>query len=230
MTAEVRAGDWRDVLPGTYDPTHAVVITDPPYGLQGVDNASRGPGSHGDRPAMYDKGYPDDTPWRQHVADVLALLPAVRHVIRGPATAVIRHDYPQPRRLCIEASMYRRRDAHRPGVVPYLWQGWCVYGRLRIGRRARVPVGDAQQVRPFVDDGMRRGRGHGGITPYASALWMVETWADPDMVVIDPYAGTGTIGRAALALGFDYLAAEVVPRWHAEAVASIESYQPALGL
>jgi DNA methylase len=227
----VRLGDWRDVLPGTYDPARSVVITDPPFGLSAPGGvAVRAPGSH---LATEDggRGYPDQLSWAEHVRQVLELLPAVRHVIRGPSTALIRRDYPAPRRLCVELSAYRKRSAHRPGVIPYLWLGWAVYGRLLVGRHDRVPAGDGLLIRPYVDDGLRtEGTGHRGITPYSAALWIVETWADPGMTVLDPFAGTGTIGRAAGALGLDYLGAEIVPRWHAEALASLRHSQPALEL
>jgi len=138
----VAVGRWQDVLPGSYDPERAVVVTDPPYGLQaGGGLGVRAPGSNfglgrdgGRTLEATEKGYEDTVPWGQHVAEVLALLPAKRHCIRGPATMLIRRDHPQPRRVCVELAAYRRRAANRPGVVPYLWQGWAIYGRLQIER------------------------------------------------------------------------------------------------
>jgi hypothetical protein len=41
MTTDTRLGDWREVLPGTYDPAHAVVVTDPPYGLASSGGPAR---------------------------------------------------------------------------------------------------------------------------------------------------------------------------------------------
>lgn len=231
MSAEVRLGDWRDVLPGTYDPARAVVVTDPPYGLSadgGIGSAapgahSRGKGAVDNRKGhSTEKGYEDTIPWSQHVADVLALLPAKRHVIRGPATTIIRRDYPQPRRVCVEVASYRRRAANRPGVVPYLWQGWCVYGRLQVARHKEPPRGDAFAVSTLLQRHAEaiysRKTDHRALTPYPSAAWMVDTWADPGDLVLDPFAGHGTIGQAARALGFDYLGAELVPEYHAVAV------------
>lgn len=231
MTARIELGDWHDILPGSYDPAHAVVVTDPPFGLRTLMGA-RAPGSHAGRQDI-DKGFIDELPWAEHLRAILAELPAVRHVVRGPATAIVARDYPPPRRLCVELSMYRRRGAHRPGVVPYLWCGWVVYGRLRTAWHPRPSRGDGVTVRPYTDDGLSSPAGtaeHRGMTPYGAAEWAVETWADPGYVVLDPFAGTGTIGRAALSLGFDYLGAEISPLWHAEAERSIRNSAPTLGL
>jgi hypothetical protein len=215
MIAEVRLGDWRDVLPGTYDPARAVVVTDPPFGLDA------------------DKGYVDTTPWSEHVTQVLDQLPARRHVIRGSAPLLVARDHPQPRRLCIEASMYRRRAARRPGVVPYLWHAWAVYGRLLIGRRRLPPLGDVVIIRPFENIVGRPKSGpreHRGLTPYGSAYWAVETWADAGWTVLDPFAGLATIGQAAGALGLDYIGAEIDPAWAAEGSRALTVAAPRLAL
>lgn len=214
MRPIVHLGDWRDVLPGAYDPASAIVITDPPFGLEG------------------DRGFADSIPWADHVRELLEMLPAVRHVIRGPSMALIGRDHPPPRRVCVEVSQYRRRDAFRPGAVPYMWQGWAVYGRLKVANRR--PRGDAAVADPYMDRALRppptTAPPHRGITPYSSARWIVEDWADPGMLVVDPFAGTGTIGRAAIDTGRAYLGAEILPHWHTQAVANLGVAQPALGL
>lgn len=237
----VRVGRWQDTLPGTYDPATTVVITDPPYGLAaGGGTGVRGPGSHmglgvegGKTLRETEKGYEDTIPWSQHVEEVLALLPAKRHVIRGPATALIRRDYPQPRRMCVEMAAYRRRAANRPGVVPYLWQGWAVYGRLQIDRHKRPPTGDAYTSTFLLRKDPRDHRpqtDHRALTPYASAAWMVDTWADPGCLVLDPFAGLGTIGLAARMLGFDYLGSEAVTEYAKVANDALAIGRPTLGL
>lgn len=229
MTCTVIVGRWQDVLPGTYDPAMAVVVTDPPYGLAaGGGTGVRSPGSHmglgrtgGKTLLDTEKGYEDTIPWATHVEEVLDLLPAKRWAIRGPATTLVRRDHPAPRRVCVEMASYRRRAANRPGVVPYLWQGWAIYGRLKIDRHKSPPKGDALASpyllqRETMDHRPKRTT-HRAITPFAAAAWIVDTWVDPGCVVIDPFAGLGTIGLAARVHGFDYLGAELVPEYAAVA-------------
>jgi hypothetical protein len=224
VAATVELGDWREVLPGTYDPELAVVITDPPFGLDSP--AHRAVSHHTREP---DRGYSDAIPWADHVREVLELLPALRHVIRGPASALVRRDHPQPRRLCVEVSLFRRRSTHRPGMVPYMWHGWAVYGNLRVGYQPRAARGDAVLIRPYADDASSSGD-HRGVTPYEAAMWAVETWAAPGLTVLDPFAGTARIGRAALELEQDYRGAELDARWWREAQRTLGHRAQRLGL
>lgn len=237
MTLVVRVGRWQDVLPGTYEPRRAVVITDPPYGLAADGGAAlRGVGGHmglGLGRVAIHKGYEDDIPWSRHVEEVLDTLPAKRWVIRGPATTLIRRDYRQPRRVCVEMAAYRKREMNRPGTVPYLWQGWAVYGRLKVERHRQAPRGDAFYSTHLLQAGQVDFRGgrtkHRAMTPYASSLWIVDTWADPGDLVLDPFAGLGTIGLAARTLGFEYVGAEVDPEFAAVANRAFATEPMSLG-
>lgn len=237
----VMVGRWQDVLPGIYDPERAVVVTDPPYGLAAAGGLGfRSPGSHlglgstgGETRVTIHKGYEDSIPWSRHVEEVLDLLPAKRHCIRGPATMLIRRDHPMPRRVCVEMAAYRKRALNRPGVVPYLWQGWAIYGRLKIERHRAAPKGDAYASTFLLQAGAtdhRKRSQHRAMTPYAACVWITDTWVDPGCVVIDPFAGLGTIGLAARTHGFDYLGAEVDPEFAAIANDSFTTEAIPLGL
>jgi hypothetical protein len=242
VTPPVRVGRWQDVLPGTYDPERAVVITDPPYGLAaGGGVGVRSPGSHmglgrskGNTRTQVEKGYEDTIPWARHVEEVLDTLPAKRHVIRGPATALIRRDHPQPRRVCVEMAAYRKRALNRPGIVPYLWQGWAVYGRLKLDRHKTAPKGDAftstYLLQRESNDHRPKRTAHRALTPFAACAWIVDTWGDPGCIVIDPFAGLGTIGLAARAHGFEYVGAELDPEFAAVANKAFETEAMSLGL
>jgi len=138
-----------------------------------------------------------------------------------------------PRRVCIEVAAYRRRAANRPGVVPFLWQGWAIYGRLQVERHRRAPIGDAFQSNLLLQRDPRQGGAktqHRALTPFAAAAWIVETWTDPGCTVVDPFAGLGTIGLAARTLGFDYIGAELVPEYAAAANTAFETEAITLGI
>jgi DNA modification methylase len=239
VSISLRHARWQDVLPGSYDPARAVVITDPPYGLQANGGTGiRAPGSNfgmgvegGWTKEQTEKGYEDTIPWSRHVEEVLDLLPALRHAIRGPATALIRRDYPQPRRVCVEVAAYRRRAGTRPGIVPYLW---AIYGRLKIERHKNPPTGDGISSRTLLQtngaDVKARRTAHRAITPYASAAWIIDTWVDPGCTVIDPFAGMGTIGLAARAHGFDYLGAEMIEEYASAALEAFSVERMTLGM
>lgn len=181
-----------------------------------------------------DKGYADDIPWSEHVREVLALLPAKRYAIRGPATMLIRRDHPQPRRVCVEVASCRKRALNRPGIVPYLWQGWAIYGRLKTERHVNPPTGDALASRTLLQrhegDSHHVRTKHHALTPFAAATWIIDTWVDPGCIVIDPFAGLGTIGHAARTLGFDYIGSELVPEYAAVANEAFLTERPTLGL
>lgn len=237
----VHTGRWQDTLPGTYDPASTVIITDPPYGLAADGGLGvRAPGGHmglgrtgGKTRVELEKGYDDEIPWSRHVEEVLDVLPAKRHVIRGPATMLARRDHRMPRRVCIEVARYRRRAANRPGVVPYLWQAWAVYGRLQLQRHDRPPLGDAYVSNMLLQRDPRQigpKTRHRGLTPFGAAAWIVDTWADPGDLILDPFAGIGTIGQAARLYGFDYVGAEAVEEYAVIANRAFETEWLALGL
>ena len=216
MVARLALGRWQDTLPGTYDPSRAVVVTDPPFGLRGRGAGGGRRGSVGDERDRLARGYVDEVPWREHVAEVLDRLPAVRHVIRGPAT-ILGSPHPPARRYCAEVARFRR-TMFRPNVVDYAFQVWAVYGSLTVERRRRSMPRDVCIVDTRATLSSAPGRSHRGVTPHQAALWAIDTWAPRGWVVLDPFAGTGTIGHAALELGCDYAGAEVEPRWHAAAM------------
>jgi DNA modification methylase len=71
---------------------------------------------------------------------------------------------------------------------------------------------------------------HRALTPFAACSWIVDTWADPGCLVIDPFAGLGTIGLAARSHGFDYLGAELDPEYARVANKAFETETIMLGL
>lgn len=201
----VLSGRWQDTLPGAYDPASAVVVTDPPFGLDRL-------------------GYTDDRPFHEHVVEVLDTLPAVRLLIRAPETALFDRRMPKPGRVCAEVA-WRRNGTNRPNVVMHGWHAWLVYGRRRLSHRARGTTRDWCLVDPYAEGPtpVPAGSGpkHRGLTPWQAADWAVRTWVEPGRIVVDPFAGLATIGLRATAAGLDYIGAELQPDWARQAAAGL---------
>lgn len=56
-------------------------------------------------------------------------------------------------------------------------------------------------------------KGHGAGTPYELAAWWVRYLCPEGGLVVDPFAGTGTMGHAALDQGRRWLGADSDPQW-----------------
>lgn len=70
-------------------------------------------------------------------------------------------------------------------------------------------------------------KGHGAGTPYDLAAWWVRYLCPQDGLVVDPFAGTGTMGHAALDQGRRWLGADSDPQW-AQPEGLTEPPQPGL--
>lgn len=70
-------------------------------------------------------------------------------------------------------------------------------------------------------------KGHGAGTPYELAAWWVRYLCPEDGLVVDPFAGTGTMGHAALDQGRRWLGADSDPQW-AQPEGLTEPPQPGL--
>lgn len=77
--------------------------------------------------------------------------------------------------------------------------------------------------------GSAAAQGHGAGTPYPLAAWWVRYICPPGGLVVDPFAGTGTMGRAALDQGRRWWGCDSDPRWTV-ADGATEPPQPLLAL
>ena len=95
-------------------------------------------------------------------------------------------------------------------------------GKLR-GKTAKDPEADEKAHRGSFWDYGASGHGHdassdtGHPATFAErfALDAVQVWSNPGDLVCDPYAGSGTVGRACIDLGRSFVGAERVPKYHA---------------
>jgi len=65
--------------------------------------------------------------------------------------------------------------------------------------------------------------GHGAATPMALCSWWVRYLSNPGDTILDPFAGSGTTGVAALRLGRHFLGAEMSADYHAIASERLRS-------
>jgi len=70
--------------------------------------------------------------------------------------------------------------------------------------------------------------GHPAVFPFDLARDHVSTWSDPGDVVLDPFSGSGTTPKAAMALGRRFIGLEVNPDYCAIAVQRLAQYVLAL--
>lgn len=80
-----------------------------------------------------------------------------------------------------------------------------IYGKFA-GRRASIPRGDAGSAARFfycakASKAERMGSGHPTVKPIAVMRWLCRLIAPPGALILDPFAGSGTTGVAALAEG-----------------------------
>ena len=58
-----------------------------------------------------------------------------------------------------------------------------------------------------------RGNGHNAPFPSELANSVIETWSNHGQLVCDPFSGSGTTARVALALGRRFVGAEIMPKY-----------------
>lgn len=124
---------------------------------------------------------------------------------------------------------------------PQKWFAGLSRGKVR--RRSNGSHWKEAEPVPYEDDGTRHPLsvlppfaltpeearwGHPTQKPLALGQYLVLTYSDPGGLVVDPFAGSGTFGEAALSLGRRFLGAEKDPRWREMARRRLSAVQGAL--
>ena len=87
----------------------------------------------------------------------------------------------------------------------------------------RIPPEEGQQIRP---EAIRNN--HPTLKPIALMRWLVRLTTAPGGVCLDPFMGSGTTGAAACGQGFDFIGADLDPRYVAIASERIRHARPAV--
>ena len=170
-------GDCREVVPtlGRFD----LLLTDPPYG---VDFAGKAVG-RGSTPGGYIGGDSDAGP-----GVVAMVLPVVQRGIVFSGNRLL-HDYPKPRDIgCIYCPA---------GVGTGPWGFICFHAVLFYGMRQGGPRSPSSMVSNHASER----NGHPCPKPLEWMTWAVALGSVEGETILDPFAGSGTTGRAAKDLG-----------------------------
>lgn len=66
--------------------------------------------------------------------------------------------------------------------------------------------------------------------PTDFAKWLIRGWSDEGSTILDPFAGSGTTGIAALRMGRNFIGCELSPEYHAIATRRLKEAEQADGL
>lgn len=180
-------GDSREIVPKLSD---FVLITDPPYGVSmGIDKDMRG-GKHGLSKGAYN-GYGDTyAEWCESVLPVI-----IDAVSRSKRAAVFTgpHIQEQPKASAI-GGIYCPAGSGRhtwgfKTLLPVLFYGSAP--NLNLGAKPNMIQSSAVSEK----------NGHPCPKPIEWMLWLVNLASEQTDIVLDPFAGSGTTGRACKDLG-----------------------------
>ena len=192
-------GDARDILPLLEPGSVDLVLTDPPYGID------KGKGTLGKR------GRAASNTWADTVEDVRTVYaPAFVQSLqladgRGVITpgASNAFEYPKPRD--IGAIL----QPAATGVSPWgraTWQPVLFYGDDPFAGKHLKPI-------TFTQIRRSEKNGHPCPKPLAVIKWLVERASRPDETILDPFAGSGTTGRACKDLGRRCIMVEIEQKY-----------------
>lgn len=176
--------DCRDVLPTIDAADVALLLTDPPYGID-HDPAYADRMHRGSR-VWTDRIHGDDVAF-----DATHLLTFGRCVIWGA-------NYFAPQLPVGSWLIWRKR-----GVSPVLAE--CEMAWHNCGGK-RVSFFESAHKRTYTVDGVL----HPTQKPAALMRWIVDRYTDPGELVLDPFMGSGPVAQACADLGRRYIGIEIV--------------------
>lgn len=208
-------GDCRDVLPGLADGSVDMVLTDPPYGIDGGA-------------AFVRRGFEiernDEAGWNALVPYGDWLPDASRLCVAGGSVAVFHscgevraaNDALESAGLVNWRRFYIIKSAPPPTPRPTFVSGVeeCSIA-VKPGDRRRWYGGGATVDRWIgnTPNRLRQGHGHPAEKPIAPIAIILRALCPPGGLVIDPFMGSGTTLRAAKDLGFRGIGIDVEERY-----------------
>jgi DNA modification methylase len=235
VTWTLHLGDCLDPVSGIASLAYKsvdVVITDPPYEAEAHEKGKRqGPGYTGtdyargvtSKPSqrVVDESFsfaPITEGQRSAVALQIARVSRVRAAVFCQVEAVDAW-----KRALESAGMLYRRTIPwvKPDAMPSLhgrWPGQSFESIVLAQHRSVAPCPVGGKARYYEHTRERLGRDerpHPTVKPTALMMQIVEDFTDPGDLILDPFAGSGTTGVAALMLGRRFIGWERDPDYHA---------------
>jgi site-specific DNA-methyltransferase (adenine-specific)/modification methylase len=195
--AELWHGDCREVLPLL--PKHDLLLTDPPYGIEGTWN---GGNSHGWGAFRGEAAEWDERP--EWFAELVAKHAGQAIVWGGnyfplqPSGSWLVWDKLAGKTPCDQSDVemaWTNMDGPAR-IYTHLWRGIMRDGEENVSRSAKL---------------------HPNQKPVALLSWSLRTLGITDGLVIDPFMGSGSLGVACHRLGLHYLGIEIDPSHYATA-------------
>lgn len=238
-TPDLRLGRWEDVLA---DVECDALVTDPPFGER-THAAWREGARYMCRPGDVKRGkiarpsaerelvrYAAWTP-----ADVAAFVASWSPRVRGWMVALTSHDLAPAWQDAYETA---GRYAFAPlpcvtsggsirlaGDGPSNWTVWAMVARRRTRHMHKWGTLPGAYV-ATVSKAERAEQGGGRGKPLDLMRAIVRDYSRPGDLIVDPCAGYGTTGVAALSMGRRFIGAEMDPAAHAEGLARLARVQP----
>lgn len=125
----------------------------------------------------------------------------------------------------VKSNPMPRMDGTRPA---YGTEAICVAHAPRTKGKTRWNGGGATAV--YTVNGQDGTRRHPTQKPVALMEALVRDFTDPGETILDPFAGSGTTGVAALKLGRRFIGCELSPKYHAVALKRLSNAREQLGL
>lgn len=190
-------GDARNILPHV---SADVVLTDPPYGISGSSGAINKARTKG----AYQANFSDNRAYIEHV-----IVPVIRALIdRIPCVVLTPGNS--------NFDLYPHCDSfgafYQPAAVGLQTFGNCdaqpilYYGKNALGRNMGVPCSyRLTEPPPQID--------HPCAKPFKAWRTLLSNIAKPNMIILDPFMGSGTTLRAAKDLGMRAIGIELEERY-----------------
>lgn len=223
---DMRLGDCLDPVTGMAslgDKSVDAVVTDPPYG---VDLGNHGAANDGRKNHVLVKGSYDsydDTP--ENFDAVVA--PAVRMALEKAARALVFVAGHMAWRLPVPTAI---GGIFLPAAVGRHAWGFNSFAHCLLYGQAPDMQKGCKQTGIRSTDIADKSLDHPCAKPLSWMLWAVRLASRPGDLILDPFAGSGTTGVAAIRLGRRFIGWEKDPKYHAIAMKRLAAAREQLEL